>query len=76
MAGFGAREARINQERKPRVNLCSCGEEIDSTELLCHTCYMEVHGYGISETELLCESCRRTGEEPILDMPTMPPVAS
>ena len=46
MAGFGAREARINQERKPRVNLCSCGEEIDSTELLCHTCYMEVHGYG------------------------------
>ena len=49
MAGFGAREARINQERKPRVNLCSCGEEIDSTELLCHTCYMEVHGYGRDE---------------------------
>ena len=65
MAGFGAREARINQERKPRVNLCSCGEEIDSTELLCHTCYMEVHGCGGDE-----------GEEPILDMPTMPPVAS
>ena len=49
MAGFGAREARINQERKPRINLCSCGEEIDSTELLCHTCYMEVHGCGGDE---------------------------
>ena len=49
MAGFGAREARINQERKPRINLCSCGEEIDSTELLCHACYMEVHGYGRDE---------------------------
>ena len=59
-------ETRISRERKPRVNLCSCGEEIDSTELLCHTCYMEVHGYGRDE---VCQ-------EPILDMPTMPPVAS
>ena len=36
----------------------------------------DLSGDEISETELLCESCRRTGEEPILDMPTMPPVAS
>ena len=49
MSGFGVKEARINRETRVRVNLCSCGEEIDSTELLCHACYMEVHGYGRDE---------------------------
>ena len=49
MASYGAKEARINRETRVRVNLCSCGEEIDSTELLCHACYMEVHGYGRDE---------------------------
>ena len=61
-------ETRISRERKPRVNLCSCGEEIDSTELLCHTCYMEVHGYGRDEV------CQVETVERHLS--TMPPVAS
>lgn len=59
-------ETRISRERKPRVNLCSCGEEIDSTELLCHTCYMEVHGYGRDELAGYVER----------HLSTMPPVAS
>ena len=41
---FGAKEARIHENRKPRVNLCSCGEEIDATELLCRVCYFSIHG--------------------------------
>jgi hypothetical protein len=36
---YGAKEARINQERKPRVNLCgSCGKRVKETELLCAAC--------------------------------------
>jgi hypothetical protein len=39
MSGYAAREARINQERKPRVNLCGdCGVEVSDTELLCEKC--------------------------------------
>lgn len=39
MSGYGAKEARINKERKPRVNLCgACGDEIDANELLCTEC--------------------------------------
>jgi hypothetical protein len=39
MSGFGIREARISQERKPRVYHCGeCGVEISSTELLCDVC--------------------------------------
>ena len=45
MASYGVKEARIHQERRARVNLCSCGAEIDSSELLCHACYVEVHGH-------------------------------
>ena len=37
MSSYGTKEARINQERKPRVNLCGdCGKECDS--LLCDEC--------------------------------------
>jgi len=37
MSGYGVREARINQERKPRVNLCGdCGRECDA--LFCDSC--------------------------------------
>lgn len=45
------KESRIQRERKPRVNLCSCGKEVDSTELLCHACYMEIHGYDQNTNE-------------------------
>jgi hypothetical protein len=39
MSGYGSKEARINQERRVRVNLCGdCGQEISETELLCETC--------------------------------------
>ena len=39
MASYGAKEARIDRSRKPRVNLCgSCGEDIDANELLCAAC--------------------------------------
>jgi predicted amidophosphoribosyltransferase len=39
---YGVKEARINQERKPRVNLCgSCGARVSETELLCAACRNE-----------------------------------
>ena len=39
MSSYGVKEARINQERKPRVNLCGdCGVEVAETELLCDEC--------------------------------------
>ncbi len=39
MAGYGAKEARINRETRVRVNLCgACGDEIDQNELLCKEC--------------------------------------
>ena len=39
MSSYGVREARINQERKPRVSLCGdCGVEVSETELLCDEC--------------------------------------
>ena len=39
MSSYGVREARINQERKPRVSLCGdCGVEVSETELLCEVC--------------------------------------
>lgn len=41
MAGYGVKEARINRERKPRVNVCgSCGDEC--TSLICDECRGEV----------------------------------
>jgi predicted amidophosphoribosyltransferase len=50
MAGYGAKEARINRERQTRVNLCgSCGEEIDQNELLCKECRVPTVG-GEDET--------------------------
>lgn len=56
MAGYGAKEARINRERKVRVNLCgSCGEEIDQNELLCTECRGTV-----ATTEDEGEEARRT----------------
>jgi predicted amidophosphoribosyltransferase len=39
---FGAKEARIHENRKPRINLCgSCGAEVSETELLCKDCRKE-----------------------------------
>jgi hypothetical protein len=39
MSGYGAKEARINRERSPRVNLCgNCGCAVGETELLCDDC--------------------------------------
>lgn len=39
MSAYAVKEARINSERKPRVNLCGdCGREIHETELLCEEC--------------------------------------
>jgi NMD protein affecting ribosome stability and mRNA decay len=51
MAGYGAKEARISRERSTRVNLCTCGKEIDNTSLLCHDCYGEVHGQSKTDAE-------------------------
>lgn len=52
MAGYGAKEARINRERKVRVNLCgSCGEEIDQNELLCIECRGTVAAEGDTDFE-------------------------
>jgi predicted amidophosphoribosyltransferase len=34
-----AREPRIKQDRRPRINLCgACGGEVSETELLCEDC--------------------------------------
>jgi hypothetical protein len=49
MPGYGAKEARINKERQPRVNLCTCGKEIDNGALLCQDCYEEIHGQSNTE---------------------------
>lgn len=39
MSGYGAKEARINRERRPESNECGgCGKEISRTELLCTEC--------------------------------------
>ena len=39
MSSYGAKEARINQERRARVNRCGeCGTEVGKTELLCEVC--------------------------------------
>lgn len=39
MAGYGAKEARINREREARVTTCGdCGVEIDDTRILCEDC--------------------------------------
>jgi hypothetical protein len=55
MAGYGAKEARINRETRVRVNLCgSCGDEIDQNELLCIECRVST----VSEDE--GETARRT----------------
>jgi hypothetical protein len=38
------KESRIKADRRPRVNLCSCGEVIDSSEVLCIECKLMVQG--------------------------------
>ncbi len=50
MAGYGAKEARINRETRVRVNLCgACGDEIDQNELVCKECRVPTVG-GEDET--------------------------
>ena len=51
MSGFGVKEARINRETRVRVNLCTCGKEIDFSALLCQDCYEEIHGQSITEID-------------------------
>lgn len=39
MSGYGYKEARIDQERRPRAYYCGeCGVEVRSNELLCDDC--------------------------------------
>ena len=49
MSGYGAKEARINRETRVRVNLCTCGIEIDNSLLLCQDCHEEIHGQSVTE---------------------------
>ena len=61
MSGYGAKEARINRETRVRVNLCTCGIEIDNSLLLCQDCHEEIHGQSVSaELEDEGEEARRT----------------
>ena len=69
MASYGAKEARINRETRVRVNLCTCGKEIDFSALLCQDCYEEIRGqtvqrfseiWRIISTEDEGEEARRT----------------
>ena len=53
-----AKESRIARERKTRVNLCTCGKEIDFSALLCQDCYEEIHGQSITEIDTRGETRR------------------
>jgi hypothetical protein len=45
MAGYGSKEARINQERRARISQCGgCGTEVGETELLCEECRRQPDG--------------------------------